>query len=285
MLTETSGFPQTQPQPARIAVMDSGIGGLSVFAEIRQALPGAELLYFADDAAFPYGRLDEYTLVPRVAQVVEAIIDRHAPDLIVLACNTASTLCLPTLRSRFSVPFVGTVPAIKPAALQSQSRCISILATPGTLARDYTRELIATHAGDCHITAVPSPDLAAYAEAELRGEPVADGDILAAIAPAFVEYDGRRTDTVVLACTHYPFLLHRFTALAPWPVAWLDAAAAIARRTASLIGDRPAHPAPRHQAHFTSGASVPKALQLALQNRSIAAINPFPVPFELHLPL
>lgn len=277
MLPEASSFPQTQPQPARIAVMDSGIGGLSVFAEIRRALPGAELLYFADDAAFPYGRLDDATLIARVVQVVEAIISQHAPDLIVLACNTASTLCLPALRAKFSVPFVGTVPAIKPAALQSQSRCISILATPGTLARDYTRELIATHANGCHVIPISSPGLAAYAEAELRGEPVEDAKVLAAIAPAFVEHIGQRTDTIVLACTHYPFLLHRFTALAPWPVAWMDAAAAIARRTASLIGERPPHPAPLHKAHFTSGASIPHALQLALQNRSIAAINPFPV--------
>lgn len=280
MLPEASSFPQPQPQPARIAVMDSGIGGLSVFAEIRKALPGAELLYFADDAAFPYGRLDESALIARVVQVVETIISQHAPDLVVLACNTASTLCLPALRERFTVPFVGTVPAIKPAALQSQSRCISILATPGTLARDYTRELIVTHANGCHVTPVPSPDLAAYAEAELRGEPVEDAKILAAITPAFIEHEGRQTDTIVLACTHYPFLLHRFTALASWPVAWLDAAAAIARRTASLIGERPPHPAPLHKAYFTSGAPIPQALQLALQNHSIAAINPFPVPLN-----
>ncbi len=125
----------------------------------------------------------------------------------VVACNTASTLVLGPLRARFSdLPFVGTVPAIKPAALASRSRLLSVLATPGTVARDYTRGLIREFAGDCEVTLVGSRRLAGLAERALRGEPVADTDIAAEIAPAFVERDGRRTDQIVLACTHFPLL-------------------------------------------------------------------------------
>lgn len=264
-----------QQPPARIAVMDSGLGGLTVLTELRRALPAAHLLYFADDAAFPYGALTDAQLIDRVHRVVDAIIAQHAPDIVVLACNTASTLCLPTLRERFSVPFVGTVPAIKPAAHQSRNGCISVLATPGTIARDYTRDLIATHAAQCRVTKVAAPHLAAYAEAELRGEPVSDAEISAAIAPAFVEDGESRTDTVVLACTHYPLLLPRLIALAPWRVLWMDSAAAIARRTATLLGERPPQPAPQSIAYFTSGEPATPMLQRSLQNFSIVAINPF----------
>jgi glutamate racemase len=264
--------------PARIAIMDSGLGGLTVLAEMQRALPGADLLYFADDAAFPYGALSDAQLIERVVRVVGAIIAQHTPDIIVLACNTASTLCLPLLRERFSTPFVGTVPAIKPAALQSRNGCISVLATPGTIARDYTSALIATHAAACHVTKVAAPHLAAYAEAELRGEPVDDATLSAALTPAFVGNGEQRTDTVVLACTHYPLLLPRLVTLAPWPVLWMDSAAAIARRAATLLGERPSQPAPQSVAYFTSGAAPSPMLQRSLQNFAIIAINPFPIP-------
>src|SRR5690606_31075959 len=136
----------------------------------------------------------------------ERLVERHAPDLVVIACNTASTLALPVLRKRFSIPFVGTVPAIKPAAAMSRSGRISVLATPGTVARDYTRELIAAHAGHCAVTLVGSARLAGHAERELRGDPVTDAEIAAELAPCFVADAGGRTDVVVLACTHYPLL-------------------------------------------------------------------------------
>ena len=124
----------------------------------------------------------------------------------VIACNTASTLVLPPLRERFAVPFVGTVPAIKPAAEQTKSGVVAVLATPGTMKRDYTRELIRSFAQSCHVRLVGAPELARLAEARMRGEPVDREAIANQIAPCFVEMDGRRTDIVVLACTHYPFL-------------------------------------------------------------------------------
>ncbi|MBM3618665.1 MAG: glutamate racemase [Alphaproteobacteria bacterium] len=215
----------------RIAIFDSGIGGLTVFSEIAKVLPQADLLYFADNAAFPYGRFSDDVLVERVTALADRIIHNHAPDMVVLACNTASTLCLPVLRAQHpSVIFVGTVPAIKPAVAVSKSRKISVLATPATVRRDYTKALISEHAQDCTVHLVACPSLAEYAEAELRGEPVEDALLLQAISPAFQE----GTDAIVLACTHYPLLLPRMKALAPWPVEWIDSAPAIARRAASL---------------------------------------------------
>ena len=248
-----------------ILVFDSGVGGLTVFREIKAALPGASYVYVADDAGFPYGNQPEEALIARILDVIGAAIAKHAPDLIVIACNTASTLALTHLRANFTVPFVGTVPAIKPACAQSKARRIAVLGTQATVSREYTRALIREFSAGCDVILTGSSHLATYAEAELAGEPVADEAIKAEIAPCFVDADGRRTDTVVLACTHYPWLTHRFENVAPWPVEWLDPAPAIARRVVDLIGTRaqgetPAAP----RMVFTSGRAPTPTLAKAL---------------------
>lgn len=254
----------------RLLVFDSGLGGLTVLAEIRKARPDAEILYLADDAFFPYGALPEEALVSRVLDLMTQTIPRERPDAVVIACNTASTLVLAPLRAAFAIPFVGTVPAIKPAAAVSRTKRVSVLATPGTVARDYTRALIAEHAADCRVTLVGSHALAAHADAELAGAPVEDDALAGEIAPCFVEEDGGRTDTVVLACTHYPLLTERLARLAPWPVAWLDPAPAIARRVVSLVGDGdPGADAGRGEARFTSGRALPPPLVAALAARGL----------------
>lgn len=256
---------------SRLLVFDSGLGGLTVLAAIREARPDADVLYLADDAWFPYGALAEEALVARVLELMAQTIPAARPDAVVIACNTASTLVLPPLRARFAVPFVGTVPAIKPAAAASRTKRISVLATPGTVARDYTRALIAEHAGSCRVTLVGAPGLAALAEAALAGGPVPDAAIAAEIAPCFVADEAARTDAVVLACTHYPLLLERLHRLAPWPVAWLDPAPAIARRLVSLVGEAPpGAPAGRGEARFTSGRPPPPAIRAALAERGLA---------------
>lgn len=265
-------------QSPRISVVDSGVGGLTVLAEIARLMLGCRITYTADDAGFPYGALSEKALVERVVKVINRIIERDSPDIIVLACNTASTICLSVLRQRFSIPFVGTVPAIKPAASTSRSKHISVLATPGTVAREYTRQLIATHAADCKVTLVGAQKLAGYAEAELAGVPVSDVALLAEIAPAFVEDAGRRTDAIVLACTHYPLLLQRFAKIALWQVEWVDPAPAIARRVASLLGGVKQEGTTRPMsAYFTSGARVTETLQAALYARGIKEIRIEPI--------
>ena len=218
-----------------ILVFDSGLGGLTVHREIVAARPHANFVYVADDAAFPYGALHEDTLIARVTGLVGELIGAHRPDIIVIACNTASTIALPELRRRFSVPFVGTVPAIKPACATSVTRRVSVLGTEATVAREYTRALIRDFALDCEVTLVGSKKLAAYAEAELADAPASDEALTVEIAPCFRD-GGARTDTVVLACTHYPLLIARLRQLSPWPVKFIDPAPAIARRVGDLLG-------------------------------------------------
>ncbi|HEY6256651.1 MAG TPA: glutamate racemase [Xanthobacteraceae bacterium] len=258
-----------------LIVFDSGLGGLTVYREVTRALPGARYLYVADDAFFPYSGHAEATLIDRVIALMGNLIATHAPDLVIIACNTASTLVLPQLRARFAVPFIGTVPAIKPACAASATKRVSVLGTQATVAREYTRALIRDFANGADITLVGSAALASLAEAKLRGERVDDAAIGRELAPCFVEADGRRTDTVVLACTHYPLLLDRLTALAPWPVQFIDPAPAIARRALELMGSRPSEPADAPaQILFTSGRPPSPALSAALAGFGLGAVAP-----------
>jgi glutamate racemase len=265
--------PAVMPSPVpTILVFDSGLGGLTVFSELLKARPDARFVYAADDAGFPYGRLSESALGLRVLTVMERLIRLYDPGLVVIACNTASTLVLPNLRARFAIPFVGTVPAIKPAAKVTRTGHLTVLATPGTVARDYTRDLIETYAAGCRVNLVGSRKLAGFAEAELAGMPVPDEGLRAELAPCFVEDAAGRTDVIALGCTHYPLLLSRFEALAPWPVTWIDPAPAIARRVVQLIGA----PVPGHEvdegealAVFTGGSGLTPALRKALHDKGL----------------
>ncbi|HVG52073.1 MAG TPA: glutamate racemase [Xanthobacteraceae bacterium] len=255
-------------RPPRVLVFDSGLGGLTVFQEIAKIRPDADYVYAADDAFFPYGAHGEAALSARVVPVIGDLIAQHQPDLVVIACNTASTLVLAKLRAAFTVPFIGTVPAIKPACAMSKSKRVSVLGTKATVTREYTKKLIADFGHGCDIKLVGSAQLAAIAETVLRGQSIDDGVIAAEIAPCFVNGDGRSTDTVVLACTHYPLLLERFKNLAPWPVNWIDPAPAIARRVIELIGPSTAIAAKLEaRAVFTTGLAPEPALANALFSR------------------
>lgn len=219
-----------------VMMFDSGVGGLTVLREARVVMPGRRFVYVADDAAFPYGGWEEEALRRRIVALFAGLLDRHDPELVVVACNTASTLVLQDLRDAFpATPFVGTVPAIKPAAERSRSGIVAVLATPGTVRRQYTRDLIRNWASRVHVRLVGSERLAVLAETYMRNGFVDEEAVRREIAPCFVEHDGRRTDIVVLACTHYPFLVNRMRKTAPWPVDWLDPAEAIARRALSLL--------------------------------------------------
>jgi glutamate racemase len=221
-----------------ILVFDSGLGGLTVLREIVAARPDAHYVYVADDAFFPYGQHSEDEIIARVVPLIGQSIAVHAPDLVVIACNTASTLVMSHLRAQYKVPFVGTVPAIKPACAQSKTKRVSVLGTKGTVQREYTRALIRDFAQGCEVTLVGSAELASLAEAALNGVEVSDDKISAELAPCFVgdAGDAAHTDTVVLASTHDPLLMERLVRLAPWPVDWIDPAPAIARRVADLLG-------------------------------------------------
>ena len=247
--------------PVKILLFDSGVGGLTVYREVAAARPDAAYVYVADDAGFPYGNQPESLLIARIIEIIGKAIADHAPDLVVVACNTASTLALADLRARFAVPFVGTVPAIKPACAQSATKRIAVLGTLATVSREYTRALIREFAAGCDVALIGSSYLASFAEAELAGKPIADAAIRDEIAGCFVDAGGKRTDTVVLACTHYPLLAERFKKLAPWPVAWVDPAPAIARRVVELIGPAVGPKAEgRPEVTFTSGRKTSSAL-------------------------
>jgi glutamate racemase len=262
----------------RLLVFDSGIGGLSVLREIRRLLPGAAIIYVADDAGFPYGARPEAALTERVVAIVGELIGRYRPDAVVIACNTASTLVLPPLRASHALPFIGTVPAVKPAAQQTGSGLISVLATPGTIARDYTRALIEEFAGAAEVTLVGAPLLATLAEARMRGEAVEEAVVAAEIAPAFVERNGRRTDTIVLACTHYPFLADIMERVAPWPVTWIDPAPAIARRVVAVLGKGGGEAGMGEgTALLTSGSAWPDAMEPLLRELGLAPGRSTPV--------
>jgi len=262
-----------------ILVFDSGVGGLTVFREIARARPDAGLTYVADDALFPYGKVPEATLIARVTTLMGRLIAAHSPDLVVIACNTASVQALPALRERFSVPFVGTVPAIKPACAASQSKRVSVLGTEATVAREYTHALIRNFGHGCDLTLVGSARLATFAEAALSGRAVDDEDIRAEIGPCFVEDGTERTDTIVLACTHYPLLLERFERLAPWPVRWIDPAPAIARRVIDLVGPKTETPRPATaRAIFTSDRKPSGDLAAALADFGLEPGELAPLP-------
>ena len=238
-MTERSGASERAAAAAvapPVLMFDSGIGGLTVLREARVLMPDRRFVYVADDAAFPYGAWEEPALKAHILALFARLLDRHRPAISVIACNTASTLVIEALREAFpGHPFVGTVPAIKPAAERTRSGLVSVLATPGTVKRQYTRDLIETWAQKCHVRLVGSDRLAGLAEIYMRDGFVDEAAVRAEIAPCFLERHGARTDIVVLACTHYPFLINRMRKTAPWPVDWIDPAEAIARRALSLL--------------------------------------------------
>ncbi len=214
-----------------LLVFDSGIGGLGVAAEIRAALPGVAMTYLADNGFYPYGEKSDDVLIARILEVIGRALADLQPAAVVVACNTASTVALSALRSRFSVPFVGCVPPVKPAAAASVSRHIGLLATPATVRRPYLQDLMQRFAGDCTVHSVGTSVLADLAEQKFRGVAVDMQALEAAVAPIFGA--GPEVDAVALGCTHYTFLLPELKALHPG-LAWFDPAGAVAQQTARL---------------------------------------------------
>ncbi len=218
-----------------ILVFDSGIGGLSVLREARMLMHEHTFVYVGDDAGFPYGDWDGEALTRRMEGLFDTLIQTYRPHLAIVACNTASTLIMPALRTRFDLPFVGIVPAIKPAAERTASGLITVLATPGTIQRPYTQELVRQFASHRQVTMVGATRLARLAEEHMQGRSIDTRVLQAEIDPCFVERDGKRTDIITLGCTHYPFLVNEMRKLAPWPVDWLDPAEAVARQARAVL--------------------------------------------------
>jgi len=211
-----------------ILVIDSGVGGLTICQSILAFERSLQLVYFADDAFFPYGLLDEDLLTQRLHKIVSAMLKLHQPDLVVLACNTVSTLVLPELRRCFDVPFVGVVPAIKPAAQLSKTKRIGLLATPATVCRSYTDDLIADFASDCQVVRVGSNDLVVQAENLLSGKPLDVEVISMALSEFSVPLGQGEIDTIILGCTHFPLLKEQLELQIPG-IKWVDSGTAVAK--------------------------------------------------------
>jgi glutamate racemase len=231
-----SESPIHNPAAPHALIFDSGVGGLSVMREIRALLPQLRLTYAADNAAFPYGAKTEAELVARVSAVVGALVEATAPDIVVIACNTASTTALAALRQFLAIPVIGVVPAIKPAAAASHSRVIGLLGTKVTVGSSYTKALIKQFADGCTVLTHGAPELVEAAERKLQGLAVGEADIAAAVERLFGQPGGDRLDMVVLGCTHFPLLVEELTAATPHAVTWMDSGAAIARRVSAILG-------------------------------------------------
>ncbi|MGH6659629.1 MAG: glutamate racemase [Sphingomicrobium sp.] len=249
---------------APILFFDSGVGGLTVLGPTRALLPNAPIVYAADSAGFPYGAKSEAELAQRVPLLLRRLVSRFSPRLIVIACNTASTIALDQVRSQLDLPVVGTVPAIKPAAETSKSRVIGVLGTAATVRQPYVDDLASRFATDCTIFRHGSPRLVALAEAKLAGTNVSSDEVRAAVQPMFDAPDGKRIDTIVLACTHFPLLGEELRDAFPG-IALVDGSDGIARRIAELTKGQewPDAPPPGIAVFTASNRARPEPAALA----------------------
>jgi glutamate racemase len=230
--------------PARMArpdqpllILDSGVGGLSVLKEVHALLPQAPLVYVADNEGFPYGQKDPKVLTDLVTRLMGRLAERYDPALIVIACNTASTIVLDPVRAALDLPIVGIVPAIKPAAERSKTRAIGVLGTASTIVQPYVDNLARDFASDCLVLRYGTHDLVELAEAKLRGEPTALPDYARVLDGLLGQPGGERIDTIALACTHFPLVEEELAAAAPRPLSFVNGAQGIARRVQWLMRD------------------------------------------------
>ncbi len=224
---------------APILLFDSGVGGLSVLAELRKLLPGAPVIYAADNAGLPYGTKSEAEIAARVAGLLGRITERFRPRLACIACNTASTIALGMVRDVLAIPVVGTVPAIKPAAQLTKTGTIGLLGTAATIRQSYVDRLEVDFAQDKRLLRHAAPELVGAAEAKLRGESVDPAIYIRAVAGLRDQAGGGEIDTVVLACTHFPLVSNELAKAFGPDVRFVDGGAGIARRIACLTKAQP----------------------------------------------
>lgn len=222
---------------SRILVFDSGIGGLGVVQALRSLAPSLTIDYLADTALFPYGEQPDDLLRERIAKLICQACGHLKPSLVIIACNTASTLALPILREKLTLPIVGCVPPVRWAGRVSNSRTIGLLATSATARRPYLKQLHEDFAADCKLIVHGSRHLANMAERAFRGEQLAPDEVQHELACLFEQPNGHDIDTVGLGCTHYTFLLPYFQRLGPAGIMWLDPAPAVAQQALRRLED------------------------------------------------
>lgn len=214
-----------------ILIFDSGVGGLSILDEVRKLLPDENYCYLFDNARLPYGELADQELIEGCKVLISFVVEKINASLVVIACNTASTLILPCLREVLRVPIVGVVPAVKPAALYSPAKHIGLLATPGTIKRNYTRVLIEQFASDCCVELYGSSELVLLAEKKASGQVILQEEISQLLHPI----KASSLDTLVLGCTHFPILKVEMQEYLGSDVLLLDSGKAVAARVYNLI--------------------------------------------------
>ena len=261
-----------------ILIFDSGVGGLSIAEPVMRQLPRAPIVYAGDNAGFPYGSKTEMQVASRVCGLLGRLRERYRPQLIVIACNTASTIALDHVRAALDVPIVGTVPAIKPAAERTRSGVIGVLGTPATVRQHYVDDMVADFAAETHVLRYGAASLAAAAEAALRGEEVPEEAFAGPMRGLVDQPRGREMDMVVLACTHFPLVEDRLAAAAAElgapALTFLDGGEGIARRTAHLLREAEwPHGDLLHRAVFTAADKRVEALRPALERRGFADIE------------
>jgi glutamate racemase len=226
----TNASSVTMNPTAPIGIFDSGLGGLSVLRELRQQLPAEDIVYYADNAYSPYGTRTPEEIQARSEAIAAALIDRDA-KVIVVACNTASSVAITHLRDTYDLPFIGLEPAVKPAVQITRSGKVAVLATPRTVTGERLRRLIHAYAREVEVYTVPAPGLVELVETgTLTGD-----QVQLALRPLLEPMLAQGVDTVVLGCTHYPFLRREIEAFVGPSIAVIDSGAAIARRTREIL--------------------------------------------------
>lgn len=235
-----------------IGIFDSGVGGLSVLREIRRQLPAQDVIYFADQAHVPYGSRPLEQVREYSKTITEFLLDQGA-GLIVVACNTASAAALKMLRTQYApIKFVGMEPAIKPAAEQTKTGSVGILATPATFQGALYASVVERFANGVQILQVTCPGLVAQIESGDLAGPKTRRILENALLPMLA----KGVDTIVLGCTHYPFVIPLIQQIAGASVRVIDPAPAVARQTGRMlaeIGLLSASESSGRSVYFTSG--------------------------------
>lgn len=218
---------------APIGIFDSGVGGLAVLAEVRRLLPGEDVLYYADTASFPYGPRPRDEVRARSEAVTRELLARGA-KLIVVACNTATSAAVAHLRATFDVPFVGTEPALKPAAERTRTGHVALLVTPGTARGEKLSALINIHGDDVEVHVIEAPGLAEAVESGVLESP----QTIELVRRFADETRKAGADILALGCTHYAFLRHAFERELGASVAIIEPSEAIARQVARVLDEQ-----------------------------------------------
>jgi glutamate racemase len=247
----------------RALVFDSGVGGLTIAEALRRAAPGWTIDYAADAGFFPYGIKTDDELKARLPALCAGLVARARPDVLVIACNTASTLSIADIRAHVAIPVVGTVPAIKPAAEMTRTKVIGVLATPGTVRRAYLDDLEAKFAAGVTVIRRGTAGLVDIAERYVRGQGIDQDAVVRTVEPLF-EGEGKAIDVVVLACTHFPLIRDAIAAACPPGIALIDTGEAVARQALRVAPDKAAAETAPAVAYVTGGHANQMALAPAL---------------------